>query len=336
MKTEKDKKEFVGKHSPNKYIDLNPEVNQVNGPKAVGESKMDFALLEYLRGMKLVESKQNINEMFTEAFQKKEIKKHHELYTKDGYVKHDKRFKIYRKDKMNESIIDEVFELINDVEDYVAEQKMVPPIPHSPTTVPDFVEPSTPDIAAQVSKHNQHHLGIGLSLKQMIQHAIKSRDTDDDGDVDTVEKVGKDEFGAGVKDSTKSMQAKYNDEKKHTKVGVAFESVEHNTPSDREWGTPSLTRIYRNDTPGQEVDEAKKGMWDRFRERRAKGLPRKKPGEEGYPKTLDIGEAQYIDFKGKLHTIGDVPIRVGNKIVKMPTGKSSSSDGGSGGDGDGE
>jgi hypothetical protein len=34
-----------------------------------------------------------------------------------------------------------------------------------------------------------------------------------------------------------------------------------------------------------------KGLWHNIRKRREKGLPRKKPGQEGYPETLDIDEA---------------------------------------------
>ena len=37
--------------------------------------------------------------------------------------------------------------------------------------------------------------------------------------------------------------------------------------------------------------EGKKGLWYNIRQRRKKGLPRKKPGQKGYPKTLDIGES---------------------------------------------
>ncbi len=33
-----------------------------------------------------------------------------------------------------------------------------------------------------------------------------------------------------------------------------------------------------------------KGLWHNIRKRREKGLPRKKPGQKGYPKTLDIEE----------------------------------------------
>ena len=39
-----------------------------------------------------------------------------------------------------------------------------------------------------------------------------------------------------------------------------------------------------------ELEEEKKGLWSNIRARREKGLPRKKPGQKGYPKTLDIGE----------------------------------------------
>jgi len=40
------------------------------------------------------------------------------------------------------------------------------------------------------------------------------------------------------------------------------------------------------------MNEGKKsGLWSNMRKRRKKGLPRKKPGQKGYPKTLDIGES---------------------------------------------
>ena len=36
---------------------------------------------------------------------------------------------------------------------------------------------------------------------------------------------------------------------------------------------------------------SKPNLWSNIRNRRKKGLPRKKPGQKGYPKTLDIGES---------------------------------------------
>jgi hypothetical protein len=165
------------------------------------------------------------------------------------------------------------------------ETRYVPPLKHSKTTVPDFVEPSTPDIAALVSKHNQHHLGVGLNLKQMVQHALKSRDTDADGDVDTqdTKSVGDGELVADPSfdktktpgEATSKMKKKYEKEAKHTKVGVAFESVDE--------------------------------KFETFLEGKARG------------------------FEGKMVDVPNVTIRMANgKLKSLPSGKSSSSDGGSG------
>ena len=52
---------------------------------------------------------------------------------------------------------------------------------------------------------------------------------------------------------------------------------------------------YDHDDPKTKKDEnleegKKKGLWDNIHARRKKGLPPKKPGQEGYPKTLNIEE----------------------------------------------
>jgi hypothetical protein len=41
---------------------------------------------------------------------------------------------------------------------------------------------------------------------------------------------------------------------------------------------------------GELEEDKKKGLWDNIHARREKGLPRKKPGQKGYPETLDIDE----------------------------------------------
>lgn len=69
-----------------------------------------------------------------------------------------------------------------------------------------------------------------------------------------------------------------------------LDNPEDSTPDQREWGTDSLTDIYKRETPGQYVEEKyePKGLWYNIRKRREKGLRRLRPGEKGYPKTLDI------------------------------------------------
>jgi len=79
-----------------------------------------------------------------------------------------------------------------------------------------------------------------------------------------------------------------------------------------------------------ELDEGKKkGLWDNIHARRKKGLPPKKPGEEGYPKTLDIGENtnEEIDYKVSVDGLPDMYIKAKSpaeiktklrKIVKKP------------------
>lgn len=73
----------------------------------------------------------------------------------------------------------------------------------------------------------KHHLGIGTSLDQMFHHAFKHQDRDLDGDVDSADtkRSVPDETNA-VPDVTKKFLKKYADEKKHTRVGVAFESLQ--------------------------------------------------------------------------------------------------------------
>jgi phosphopantetheine adenylyltransferase len=196
-------------------------------------------------------------------------KKFSYLFTREGKVNCDRRYKMYRpKNRMIESLEnmkEDLFDLIESTESFIEsldktdpknreygtdslvkilkkdtpgekldEVKLVPPLKHAKTTVPDFVEPATPDISVNVSKHNKHHLGIGLNLKQMMQHALKARDVDNDGDVDAQDAkvVGDGELvGDPSFDKTKTpgeattkMKRKYEKEKAHTKVGLAFEN----------------------------------------------------------------------------------------------------------------
>lgn len=72
----------------------------------------------------------------------------------------------------------------------------------------------------------KHHLGIGVPFKHIAKDALTHVDTDMDSDVDQydVVKTVPDETNA-VPDVTKKFIKKYAGEKKHSKVGIAFEQV---------------------------------------------------------------------------------------------------------------
>ena len=250
------------------------------------------------------------NEAFEAAFggEQKKQKRYHQLYNGDKTVKHDGRFKFYKqkKVKMEDTDYSDALALIeqvaNDVYNSVQldESKIVNALfeksensglslteisnaysagVNSWNKASPFETPSQQgfaNVSAVIAEKKYqdtgdnsviwkspntvkgtqaHQLGVGLSLKQMMQHALANRDMDIDGDVDSLDKKTPADIAGNEKDITKKMKAKNDAEAKHTKPGKAFE-----------------------------------GLWDNIRKRRAKGLAPLKPGEAGYPKTLDIGE----------------------------------------------
>ena len=270
------------------------------------------------------------NEAFEMMFgEQKQYKRYHELFNKDKTVKHDQRFKFY---KQKTSVMEEadalhlIEQVANDIYNSIQldESKIknalfeksektgiaLSEITEAYTAGVDawnetsaFDTPSqqgfanvscmvaektykdTGDVSGLAKTPNtvkgtqSHQLGVGLSLKQMMQHARSNRDLDNDGDVDKLDKSTPADIAGNEKDITKKMKAKNDAEAKHTKPGMAFEGK-------------------------------KPGLWDNIHARRKKGLPPKKPGEEGYPKTLNI-EEQLNTKKGEGKEIG------GKKYIGM-------------------
>jgi hypothetical protein len=78
-------------------------------------------------------------------------------------------------------------------------------------------------------------------------------------------------------------------------------------PSHREWGTDSLTNIYKNDTPGQE------------------------PKLKSFKQFLKTEQVTIRTADGEMKKLTNVPIRMASGEMKsMPPGKSGSSGGGNG------
>lgn len=254
------------------------------------------------------------NEEFEAVFggEQKKQKRYHQLYNGDKTVKHDGRFKFYKQKKVTmedteySDALDLIEQVANDVYNNVQldESKIKNALfekseksglslteiskaysagVNSWDAASAFDTPSQQGFAnvsaviaekkyqdtgdnSDLSKRPNtvkgtmsHQLGVGLSLKQMMQHALSNRDIDIDGDVDNLDKKTPADIAGNEKNITKIMKAKNDAEAKHTKPGKAFEGT-------------------------------KPGLWDNIRKRREKGLPRLKPGQDGYPKTLDIGE----------------------------------------------
>ena len=142
-----------------------------------------------------------------------------------------------------ESFLDDARSLMEQVEKFISE---------ATTEVKPFVPVKDKDYAAQVSKKSKHELGVGVSQTHMRNAAVKNVDLDYDGDVDDQEKNPAVEFGGDEKQNmTKLIQKKMAGELKHTKRGKAFESVDKNDPKNREYGTDSLIKILKDDTPGE-------------------------------------------------------------------------------------
>lgn len=107
-----------------------------------------------------------------------------------------------------------------------------------------------------------------------------------------IEQVANDIYSSIQLDEMKIKDALFT---KADKSGVSLGSIQEAYAT----GVAAWDDTSAFDTPSQQgfanvsavIAEGKKpGLWDNIHARRKKGLPPKKPGEEGYPKTLDIEE----------------------------------------------
>ena len=141
------------------------------------------------------------------------------------------------------------------------------------------------------TKNQKHKLDPNLDLPQQVYHATKQFvDVDVDGDVDKADKLklAKDAGDvSGTPNLNKYFKKRQGMEKGHTKKGIAFESKSGVQP---DWGSDEAVKKAKSMTPAQEG--AKPGLWANIHARRKKGLPPKKPGEDGYPKTLNIEQTE--------------------------------------------
>lgn len=210
-------------------------------------------------------------------------KRFHELFTKDKNVKFDRRFKFNR--HVNEEVesdlellelIDEAFESVK-LQEQKSMSALLKKAEHanidfdvilsvyneglseqhgSHLTDEQHAFNKVNNFVAEATTKLPHLLNPGLPLKHQLVHGLTHRDLDQDGDVDSLDKTTPADVSGIEKGIYKKMMKKYAGEKKHTRAGgPAYESA---------------------------------GLWANINARRKKGLPPKKPGDEGYPATLKI------------------------------------------------
>jgi hypothetical protein len=127
----------------------------------------------------------------------------------------------------------------------------------------------------------------GKLFKQGDQIVIK-----DTGELGTIQRLGSNYV---IVEGTGNTYRKWLD---------AIERVDEKKP---EYETATFSQNFNEQVSLNEAnmqrfknfDEKNKGLWHNIHQRRKKGLPPKKPGEKGYPKTLDIEAVDQTDVAKK-------------------------------------
>ena len=125
-----------------------------------------------------------------------------------------------------------------------------------------------------------------------------------------IEQVANDIYNSIQLDESKIKNALF---EKSEKTGIALSEITEaytagvdawnetsafDTPSQQGFANVScMVAEAKHTRPGMAFEGKKPGLWDNIHARRKKGLPPKKPGEEGYPKTLNIEEAASSEDK---------------------------------------
>jgi hypothetical protein len=117
------------------------------------------------------------------------------------------------------------------------------------------------------------------------------------------------------------LQKKRDQKVDHPKVKSNLGLWDHKEPPMDEWAcntTEKTRRVKGGDKrkkymKEKQIEEGeKKGLWDRIHAKRKRGEKPAKPGEKGYPKTLDVGEAKNTPGDG--NPCWDTHKKVGTKM----------------------
>lgn len=320
-----------------------------------GGPSIDSLFEDYMEGRLTFEGQDSINEGVY-----KSKKRPHSLFNKQGTVKFDGRFKLFKK-KVNESAdydLDELTDFIESMEEFeeglasdrvhraiqaekdadrARHQRMLDTAKRTDERRKQLLQREDNDIVKAIADREAKHKMLANALKDYADK-VKNMKYEPREKKEAIAKKIIDKYAIkGFSHSDlMNLGRRVKTARHYEKAYANFDAWESydpakNNPSDREWGSDSLTKTYKKATPGQHIEEAEKpkGLWYNIHQRRKKGLRPKRPGEEGYPKTLDIEETVTGGFTGKVNT-PNVKVRMADGTTRsMPAPKSASSkDGG--------
>jgi hypothetical protein len=265
-----------------------------------------------------------INDEFEALFEAVEMKqsvytkRYHQMFTKEGKIKLDKRFRAFRSKPLEEGeILDKVIEKHKDEKEALAKRQ-------SKENADARVREIRANVKEDWSKKYKDSIDCnnpkGFSQKA---HCASKKLHKEEFDTDAallrfIEETTNDIYDSILLDEDKSNEGlKDKAEKSGISLSIlkqvydrgmgAYQSSHRPGTTPQQWAfarvnsfiTGGKTRTTadadlwaKHSGVKESIGEDKKpGLWANIHKRREKGLPRLKPGQDGYPKTLDIKEA---------------------------------------------
>ena len=265
-----------------------------------------------------------INEEFEALFEAVEMKqsiytkRYHQMFTKEGKIKLDKRFRAFRTKPLEEGkILDRVLEKHKDEKEALAKRQSKE---NADARVREIQSTVKEDWSKKYKDSIDCNNPKGFSQKA---HCASKKLHKEEFDTDAallrfIEETTNDIYDSILLDEERSNEGlKDKAEKSGISLSIlkqvydrgmgAYQSSHRPGTTPQQWAfarvnsfiTGGKTRTTadadlwaKHSGTKESVEEASKpGLWANIKKRRDAGLPRLKPGQDGYPKTLDIKEA---------------------------------------------
>jgi nicotinic acid mononucleotide adenylyltransferase len=234
-----------------------------------------------------------VNQEFESLFEEKEVpemkqsiytKRYHQMFNKEGTIKLDRRFRAFRAKKLEEgAALDKVVEKHKDEKYALANRQRA-----------EKADAKIRDIRLKA----QEEFETDEALLRFIEETTN--------DIYDSILLDEEKSNEGLKDKAEKSGISLAILKKVYDRGMGAWQTSHRPgTTPQQWAfarvnsfiTGGKTRttgdadLWAKHSGKKSVEEGSKpGLWDNIRKRREKGLPRLKPGQDGYPDTLNIKE----------------------------------------------